>query len=88
MYLLCRIAGQSIRCVSDDRTRYVAHSCEVAYISYRRGVTWTEPKPLRGGVNADGYDVFPFLSPDGKTLYFIRDFSAFYSVPLDVVLPR
>jgi L-ascorbate metabolism protein UlaG (beta-lactamase superfamily) len=41
-----------------------------------------EPVPLGAGVNTDGFDVFPFLSPDGRDLYFVRDFSTFHRIPL------
>lgn len=56
------------------------------WVSLRRGNDWSEPKPLGAGVNSDGYDVFPFFSRDGKTLYFVRDFTAFYRIPLKDVL--
>ena len=52
------------------------------WISMRRDNGWTEPAPLRAGINSDGYDVFPFVSPDGKDLYFVRDFTAFLHIPL------
>lgn len=52
------------------------------WVSFKRGQDWTEPKPLGAGINSDGYDVFPFFSPDGKELYFVRDFAAFYRVRL------
>ena len=56
------------------------------WVSLKQGRAWTEPRPLGGGVNAAGYDVFPFFSPDGRTLYFVRDFAAFYSLPLRAAL--
>jgi L-ascorbate metabolism protein UlaG (beta-lactamase superfamily) len=52
------------------------------WVSVRRGDRWTEPRPLGAGVNSDGYDVFPFVSPDGLELFFVRDFSAFHRLPL------
>ncbi len=57
------------------------------WVSLQRGKEWTEPQPLGGGVNAAGYDVFPFFSPDGRTLYFVRDFAAFHQLPLRAALP-
>lgn len=50
------------------------------WVSIKRGKAWSEPKPLGLGINSDGYDVFPFFSPDGRDLYFVRDFAAFYRV--------
>ena len=41
----------------------------------QRGADWLPPVPLGAGINSDGYDVFPFFSPDGKDLYFVRDFA-------------
>jgi L-ascorbate metabolism protein UlaG (beta-lactamase superfamily) len=52
------------------------------WVALRRGSQWTDPKPLGAGVNAHGYDVFPFVSPDGRDLYFVRDFATFHRVPL------
>lgn len=52
------------------------------WVSTRQGDTWAAPRRLGAGVNADGYDVFPFFSPDGRDLYFVRDFTTFYTVPL------
>jgi hypothetical protein len=52
------------------------------WVTRKRGGAWTAPRPLGAGVNSDGYDVFPFVSPDGRDLYFVRDFEGFYRVPL------
>ncbi len=52
------------------------------WVSLRRGPGWTDPQPLGAGVNSDGYDVFPFVSPDGRDLYFVRDFATFHRVAL------
>ncbi|MBS1812973.1 MAG: PD40 domain-containing protein [Acidobacteria bacterium] len=52
------------------------------WVSLKQGHDWAEPKPLGAGINSDGYDVFPFFSPDGKDLYFVRDFAAFYRISL------
>jgi len=51
------------------------------WVSIRRGGTWAPPRKLGAGINSDGYDVFPFVSPDGRDLYFVRDFAAFYHIP-------
>jgi hypothetical protein len=52
------------------------------WISRRREGRWTTPRPLGAGINSDGYDVFPFVSPDGRDLFFVRDFEMFYRIPL------
>ena len=52
------------------------------WVSRRIGGDWTDPKPLGAGVNTDGFDVFPFVSPDGRDLYFVRDFRTFHRIPL------
>ena len=52
------------------------------WVSRRRGAAWSDPAPLGAGINTDGYDVFPFVSPDGTTLYFVRDFATFHRIPL------
>lgn len=38
-----------------------------------------EPKPL---INKEGFDVFPFFSPDGKDMYFVRDFCGILPYPV------
>jgi hypothetical protein len=50
------------------------------WVSIRNANGWTDPCPLGAGINTDGYDVFPFFSPDGRELYFVRDFRAFYRI--------
>jgi hypothetical protein len=52
------------------------------WVSLRRGGAWTEPRRLGAGVNSAGYDVFPFVTPDGRDLYFVRDFATFHRLPL------
>jgi L-ascorbate metabolism protein UlaG (beta-lactamase superfamily) len=52
------------------------------WVSRKRNGGWTLPRPLGSGVNSEGYDVFPFFSPDGRDLYFVRDFATFHRVPL------
>jgi hypothetical protein len=52
------------------------------WISMKRGDHWADPVPLGAGINSDGYDVFPFVSPDGRDLFFVRDFATFHRVPL------
>lgn len=52
------------------------------WFSERRGTDWTEPRPLGAGVNSAGFDVFPFVSRDGRTLYFVRDFNSLWQVSL------
>jgi len=43
------------------------------YISFRKADnTWTNPKNMGAKVNTDGYDLYPFVSPDGKYLFFTR----------------
>ena len=57
------------------------------YVSFRRGEEWTDPQPLGGGVNTGATENFVTISPDGRHLYFVRDFAGFYRAPLERVLP-
>ena len=57
------------------------------WISRRIGEAWQKPQPLTA-VNTDGFDVFPFFSPGGKCMYFVRDFKAFYRVDLESALKQ
>ncbi|MCA9728108.1 MAG: T9SS type A sorting domain-containing protein [Candidatus Eisenbacteria bacterium] len=42
------------------------------YISYRQGDSWTEPQNLGPTINTEQIEDGPFLSPDGKYLFFNR----------------
>ncbi len=43
------------------------------WIAPRKGPVWGVPRNLGKPVNSSGYDGFASLSPDGKTLYFVRE---------------
>ena len=58
------------------------------WFAVRRGGAWSEPRPLGAGVNSPGTDNFPFFSPDGATLYFVRDFTELRRVRLGAALGR
>jgi len=45
---------------------------EDIYYSIRDGETWTEPKNIGEPINSSGYEGFPSISADGKTMYFVR----------------
>ena len=47
---------------------------------------WGEARPVAGNVNTSGNENFVFYSPDGRFLYFVRDFNAFYRLPVAVAL--
>lgn len=59
-----------------------ARSTSDIWVSAATASGWTEPAPLGQAVNTDGWETFPFFSPDGRDLYFVRDFDAFYRIPL------
>jgi hypothetical protein len=40
------------------------------YISYLNGTTWSDPKPLKGGVNSDYWEGSISMSWDERTIYF------------------
>ncbi len=45
---------------------------EDIYYSVRDGESWTDPVNLGEPINSRGYEGFPSISADGKTLYFVR----------------
>ena len=58
-------------------------------VSFRADTGWTAPRPLRAGVNTAATENFAFYSPDGRELYFVREFARFYRLPLERALgPR
>jgi len=42
------------------------------YISFRQNGRWTAPQNLGPTINTEGYDNYPFVSPDGKYLFLTR----------------
>ena len=56
------------------------------WISRKKDGNWGTPKPLGKSINKHGYDVFPFFSPDGKYMYFVRDFDSFHRISLKKAL--
>jgi OmpA-OmpF porin, OOP family len=43
------------------------------WYSKKQGKTWSNPKNLGRPINTSNYDGFPSVSPDGHSLYFMRD---------------
>ncbi len=46
-------------------------SCDI-YVSYYRNGLWTKPQNLGTAINSGNWESQPSISPDGKTLYFVR----------------
>lgn len=42
------------------------------YITYRMDGAWSEPQSLGPAINSAGYDNYPFVSADGRYLFFTR----------------
>ncbi len=56
------------------------------WISYRNGLEWTYPTPLRHGVNrADKWESFPFYSLANNRFFFTRDFKTVLEIPLQLL---
>ena len=56
------------------------------YVTFPSDQGWGRLQPLAGGVNSTGTENFPFYSPGGRELWFVRDFAAFHRLPLDRAL--
>ena len=56
------------------------------YAAFRTPTGWTDPRRLRTAINTPATENFPFYSPDGRDLYFVRDFAAVHRVPLALAL--
>jgi len=52
------------------------------WVSERRGDDWGEPRPLGAGVNSPGTENFIFFSPDGRELFYVRNFDEVRHVSL------
>jgi len=46
---------------------------EDIYVSYKNQEGWSVPESIGAPINSAGYEAFPSISVDGKTLYFIRE---------------
>lgn len=47
---------------------------------------WGPPTPLPADINTAAFETFPFFSPDGRDLFFVRGFRTFHRVRLSEVL--
>ncbi len=56
------------------------------YVTFPSDTGWSRPRPVAGGVNSPGTENFPFYSPGGRELYFVRDFATFHRLPLERAL--
>ena len=54
------------------RNKFTGRQSYGIYYSERKGRDWTEPVLLYGAVNSDHDELYPFMTKDGKTLYFSR----------------
>jgi hypothetical protein len=68
-----------------DHERRRRHPADL-WVTFRSGNDWTDPRPLGGAVNTSAVETFPFFSPDGRELYFVRDYARIHRVPLRDVL--
>ena len=57
------------------------------WVTCRSGSEWSTPTPIPGDVNSPGAENFMFHSPDGRRLYFVRDFARLYSIPTANLCP-
>lgn len=56
------------------------------WVAVREGDGWSELRPAGDGVNSPGWENFVVFTPDGEQLLFVRDFAAYYTVPVADVL--
>ncbi len=55
------------------------------YVSYRDGDRWTAPRHLGDLVNGESFDYTPFVSPDGRYLFYSRGWGEILQVDLEAV---
>ena len=55
------------------------------YISFNVRGAWTTPRNLGTGINTKGYEYTPLVSPDGKYLFFSRDWGEIYQMDLSAL---
>jgi hypothetical protein len=58
------------------------------WIMERNATGWGQPRPLDPAINSPEFETFPFFSPDGRDLFFVRAFATFHRVNLEAALRR
>jgi hypothetical protein len=48
------------------------------YVSHRLEGSWSTPEPLPEHINTTGIESNPFVSPDGRYLFFIRHYDVYW----------
>jgi Tol biopolymer transport system component len=66
-------------CIAPDESFILFPSARTAgannvdlYISFNKNGNWTEPVRMENGINTSANEYAPFLSPDGRFLFFVR----------------
>jgi Tol biopolymer transport system component len=49
------------------------------YVSRQQEGTWSKPEPLPALINTTGVESNPFVSPDGRYLFFIRKYDVYWA---------
>ena len=52
------------------------------WIAWREGDGWLPAVRIEADVNTPAFENFPFWSPSGRELYFVRDFATLYRLPV------
>lgn len=55
------------------------------WVTFREGTGWREPRRL-DGADGPGTENFMLFSPDGRDLFFVRDFAIYYRLPVSQIL--
>jgi hypothetical protein len=55
------------------------------YVSFRLHDGWTTPRNLGGAINTPSAEVATAISPDGRTLFFVREPNQVFAVSTDVI---
>ena len=64
------VSGDRADEIVGDGNRYARGDL---YVSIRRNGSWTKTKHLGCGINSPAADICPFVSPDGKYLFFTSE---------------
>lgn len=65
--------GQSLYFTAFQEDSEQMVNSEDIFVSHKIGGMWSEPENLGKPVNSFMYEGFPSISPDGNTIYFMRD---------------
>lgn len=62
--------GNTMYFISERKVKGLNNRASDIFVSYKKGRSWTTPKVLPHGINTKGRETTPYITPDGRYLFF------------------